>query len=165
MEADKGMVRPILSSHEFVMFALFNDNPVFDDRNNVRVANRGQPVCHHNGGSVHHHAVKCLLNDVLRLGVESACGLIKEQNSGVLHNSPGYGDPLFLSPGELDTPFADQRVEPLWQARYELVAVGRLSGGLDLRVSHHIVSTVHNVRSDGRVEQDRFLAHEPNLLP
>ena len=48
----------------------------------------------------------------------------KKRRNTNLKNSPGYGNPLFLTSREHHTTFPNERVKALWEAQDELVGIG-----------------------------------------
>uniref|UniRef100_A0A0D9WCG8 Uncharacterized protein n=1 Tax=Leersia perrieri TaxID=77586 RepID=A0A0D9WCG8_9ORYZ len=60
----------------------------FGDKNK----NKNKTMCNNHSGSVHHHPVKCVLDDALRFSVECACRFIEKEDLGILDNGTGDRD-------------------------------------------------------------------------
>ena len=62
-----------------------------------------------------------------RLGffIQRRSGFVKDQQLRIIVKSPGNTDPLPLSAGKLDAPFADLRIQALRQTFHKLVQLGQ----------------------------------------
>ena len=67
--------------------------------------------------------------------VEVGGGLVEEEEGRVLQQGPCEGEALPLAPRELVALLADPGVEPLREARHEVVEAGRGQGGPQLRLA------------------------------
>ena len=68
----------------------------------------------------------------LGLGVEVRGGLVEKEEGRVLEERPREGEALPLAPRELVTLLADPGVEPVRQARHEVVETARGQGRAQL---------------------------------
>ena len=82
------------------MRAAFDHIAVIHDENHVGVANRGEAVRDHEGGTVHGQRVHGLLNQLFSTGIDRRCGLIEDQNRCVLYHCAGNGEQLLLAGGQ-----------------------------------------------------------------
>uniref|UniRef100_A0A0D9WCG7 Uncharacterized protein n=1 Tax=Leersia perrieri TaxID=77586 RepID=A0A0D9WCG7_9ORYZ len=73
----------------------------FGDKNK----NKNKTMCNNHSGSVHHHPVKCVLDDALRFSVECACRFIEKEDLGILDNGTGDRDANSVS-----IPYSSQTV-------------------------------------------------------
>ena len=61
---------------KFLMFALLDDLPVADHKDQIRVADGGQAVGDNKGSTAMEKFLCGLLNELLGLGVNGGCGLV-----------------------------------------------------------------------------------------
>ena len=95
---DQGCVCPVWDLHQLVMAALLNNLALLHHSNAVCVLDGAEAVCYNNGGAPHHQPLQGILDQPLRLSIQSTGGLVQQQNPGVLQYGPGYGHPLLLTP-------------------------------------------------------------------
>ena len=91
-----------------VVAARLNHAPTINDRNDVSVLDRAQPVCHQDDG---HRIGPCfarldqslngLSDHLLALAVQGAGGLVQQQDAGVPDDCACNGDPLLLAAAQL----------------------------------------------------------------
>ena len=115
--------------------------------------------------------IQGILNDTLRLCVQSAGGFIEEKDSRVGDDSTSDGDTLLLTTRYQKTALSDQSVISVRQFRHESVGVGFDACLLDqgeflvlwsiLPLSAN--QTVGDVILDSGGEKDGFLRNETNL--
>jgi len=65
------------------MFALFNNVAVFDDQNNVRIADGGQTVGDNEARPALHQVEHRVLDEDFGPGIDRASGLVQNQYLGV----------------------------------------------------------------------------------
>ncbi|CAA7407672.1 unnamed protein product [Spirodela intermedia] len=82
---------------------------LLDDRDHICIADGRETVRDDDGGPAHGRQVQGLLDNALRLGVQRAGRLVKEEDLGGLYDCPGDGDPLLLPTRHLDAPLAHLR--------------------------------------------------------
>jgi hypothetical protein len=113
LHADElGVGAAVPSGHEVVVRAHLGDGAGLQDGDEVGLADGGEPVRDDEGGAADHEAVQRLLHQLLRLGVQRACGLVEEEDGRVLEHGPGNGDPLLLAAGELQAALANLHAWP-----------------------------------------------------
>ena len=78
--------------------APLGDTVFGDDDDLIRVSNGGQTVGDGDGRSVSGQLFKTLLDPAFALIVQSAGGLVKNQDRRILQEYPGNGYPLFWPP-------------------------------------------------------------------
>ena len=122
----------------------------------------GEAVGDQQGGAPGHEPLEGLQDEVLGLGVEGGGGLVEDEHRGVAQQGPGDGDPLALPTRQRRPPLAQHRVVALGQGGDELVDVGRLGRGLDLR-GRGAGASVGDVVGHRHGEQERLLQHDGHL--
>lgn len=78
--------------------ALADDFAISHDNNPVCGEYGGEAMSDDNAGSPLHEVVQSLLDDALGFSVQSRSGFVQDQKRRVLHDGPGNGQTLFLSP-------------------------------------------------------------------
>ena len=67
-------------------------------------------------------------DSVLRIGIQSACGFIKDENTFVGKESTGQGNALLLTAGEVASIFQNQRRVAVLTGIYEGRGIGKPGG-------------------------------------
>src|SRR5687767_8696473 len=80
-------------------------------------------------GAMGEQPFQSLLNQPLRGCVNAGGGFVEQKNRGVLEQSPGNADPLFLSHAEFDTPFSNPRIVTFRKSGDKLMTIGRFRSG------------------------------------
>ncbi|WVZ69186.1 hypothetical protein U9M48_018012 [Paspalum notatum var. saurae] len=62
---------------------------VIQDCDDIGPFDRGEAVCHHNGGAADHYSVQCILNNALRFSIQGTGCLIKEYTQTMSNNKCG----------------------------------------------------------------------------
>mmetsp|Transcript_3141 Transcript_3141/g.6712 ORF Transcript_3141/g.6712 Transcript_3141/m.6712 type:complete len:214 (-) Transcript_3141:257-898(-) len=137
--------------------------PVGDDRDDVRVANGGEPVgddeCRPPLRA--HEFVERRLHNALGRRVERGGRLVKYEHRRVSHDRPRDRDALLLSARELQPLLTHLRREPLREIAYEQGV--RLGGCLDHLLVGRAVSSHPDVPLDAAAEEHRLLRDQPDL--
>ena len=81
------------------MCALLDHDTILDYQYAVSIDHCRESVCNHNTSSSLRGLVKCFLDDLLALGVQSRRGLVQKKNLWISNKSSGDGDSLFLTTG------------------------------------------------------------------
>ena len=74
------------------------------------------------------------LDELFVLGIDTARGLVQQQDRRILEERPRYGDALALATREAQAAVADDRIVAVGQPSNEVVGVGRAGGRLQLRL-------------------------------
>ena len=88
------------------MGALLDDTPAVDDDNVLCEAYRAETVGDDNRGASGRRALKCVDNRALGGSIETASGLVENQNGSVAQHGAGDGDALLLTAGQAASPFS-----------------------------------------------------------
>ncbi|KAF1730746.1 hypothetical protein CRV24_008816 [Beauveria bassiana] len=131
--------------------------------NQVRVENGAQPVGDKDAraGLFAQDAVDVDHEALLRVGVERAGGLVKEEQRRVLEQQAAHGQALLLAAGNHEPALADFGVVAVGEARNRVVDAGALRGGHHLR-ARRVDGAVANVVLDRVVEERRVLRDDAN---
>ena len=86
-------------------------------------------------GSSLYQLRESVLNCLFCLGIESASRLVENENFGVSENSAGNCDPLPLAARKIVAVLTDYGIVSVAEIYYEIVSVGRLCRGNNLRGS------------------------------
>ena len=121
---------------------------LFQNHDNVRVLDRGEPVSDDKYGPAKHEPVHTLLDNGLGPGIDGGGGLIQDHDRWVGHGRPGNGDQLALALGQTRTITGKDGVISLWKTSYKAVRIGQLGGGDTFFVSS-IKVAITNVFHDG----------------
>ena len=132
---------------------------VVDDQQLIRFPDGREPVGDDQRGAAAQGLLQCPLHCGLGLGVQVGGGLVEHDDVGRLEDEAGQGDPLLLAAGEPVAPFADQGVEPFGELGHQVAELGVRQGGEDLLLGG-FGTGVHQVRSQGVVEEVRVLGHD-----
>src|SRR5438445_4307685 len=138
------------------MPAPLDDPASVHDDDDVGVGDRRKPVGDHKAGPPAQEILQRLLNQLLAFRVQVAGRLIQDQDLGSRQDGPGDGQPLALPPGQLYSPFPDDRVVPLRQHGNELMGIGAPGGVEDLRV-RGAMTAVGDVFAHRAIEQEHLL--------
>ncbi len=95
---------------QLVVVALFDDVAVFDDENDVRVADGRKPMCDDKTGSADHEFGHGFLNFDFRAGIDVGSGLVENEHPRVRQHGPRNRDQLFLSLGDIYAVVGEQGV-------------------------------------------------------
>jgi len=85
--------------HELGMAALLDDFSVTEDEDLVSPSGRGKAMSDKQGGSAFHHVLERFLDGFLADRVETAGGLVEEENRRLSNDGARDGDALHLAPG------------------------------------------------------------------
>ena len=88
-----------VSGQELFVGALLNDAPAVDDDNMMCEAHRAETVGNDKRGASGSRAPKRVDNRALRRSIQTAGGLIENQNARVAQYGAGNGDALLLPAG------------------------------------------------------------------
>ena len=106
-------------------------NTAFIDHNDlVCVPDGGKTVGDGDGCPVLRQLLQAFLNMAFTLIVQSAGGLVKNQNRGILQENPGNGYTLFLTAGKACSPFSHKGIIAVRQRLDELVNIGLLAASM-----------------------------------
>ncbi len=94
LSVDQGPV-PAVASDQAVVRARFRDLAIIHDDDQVRVADRRQPMCDHDRRGLDHGEIA--IEELLGQGVQLARRLIEQQDRWVLHQRSGQRDSLPLT--------------------------------------------------------------------
>jgi len=92
------------------MASAFDDFPVPDYKNQVRMHHRGKPVSNHHDRFIPADLLNGFLYQLFAFVIERACGLIQKDQRRIFQKYARKRNPLFLPARELDSPFPDFRV-------------------------------------------------------
>ena len=164
VELERGEARvQSASGDERVVRALVDDAALVDDEDAVGVADRREAMRDHEGRAALHEPREGVLHGGLALGVESARGLVEEQDRRVLEQGSRDGDPLALPAGQLDAPLADLGGVAALGGEDELVGVRRARRLLYLFVTR-IQTPVADVLGERHAEELDVLRDERDGL-
>ena len=150
--------------HQALVGALLADALFVQDENPVSALNGGQPMGDNQGGAVACQVLQGPLHHLLALGVQSAGGLVQNEDGRVLQKGPGNGKPLALASGQLYPPGADVRVVALGQLADKLLGPGPAGGGLHL-LKGGAGLAVSDVLCHGAGEQGHVLLYQAHIPP
>jgi hypothetical protein len=149
------------------MRARLQNPTVEEDKYPIGVTDRTQSVSDSNRDAIVSlgRGHQGLLNHTLRLCIESASCLIKQDDLGVPYESPCNSDALSLAAGELASTGTAGRVESLGQGGDEIPRIGSATGGFDLRLGGRFpgdldVHAERDVFANAAGEQGGFLLDE-----
>ena len=108
------------------MVSLFNDVPLIQHQNVIRIADCGQSVGYYEACSALHQVVHCLLNDAFRSGINRGGCLVQNQYRRVGKNCPGYCQQLLLTCRNVCSFFVNLHVIAPRQSPDEMIRVGGL---------------------------------------
>ena len=84
------------------------------------------------GGAVLHQSVQRFADLGFGFGIHGGGRVIEDQDARILQQGAGNRNTLFLSAGERDAFFADQRVVAIWKGQDHIMDGGGFRGALDL---------------------------------
>mmetsp|Transcript_41162 Transcript_41162/g.64307 ORF Transcript_41162/g.64307 Transcript_41162/m.64307 type:complete len:368 (-) Transcript_41162:934-2037(-) len=145
------------------MGSLLHYLAALDNRNDVRIADGGQPVCHNNASPANHQAIQSLLDKLLALSIQRACSLVKQEDLRILEQGTSNSNALLLSPRKHDSTFTTLSIVTLRQRLDEIVGVRQACGLLDTSMCADL-GAVHDVVLDGHGKEDWLLLHKPDLV-
>jgi hypothetical protein len=97
-------------------------------------------------------------------GVEPGGRLVQDQDGGVAQDRAGDGDPLPLAAGQQPPALADRCLVAAGQGGDELVRIGGLGGGADLRIGR-AARPVADVVPDRSGEEQVLLLEQGDVVP
>ena len=144
------------------MAAALNDLTVGHHQNFMCRDNGGQTVRNDQGGFVLGNPPEFSLNGSFIGTVQCRCGLIKDQYRWVFQKRPGDRHTLLFSAGQFQAPLTHLCLIAQSGLCNEVMNVGTLCRLNDLlRGRLHL--TVSDVVTNGVIEQDRVLGHDPDV--
>src|SRR5580700_7232532 len=96
-----------VQSIKFFVGAAFDNPSLFDDQDLIGSADGGKAMRDDEGGSPLHQVGKTLLDQLLRLGVKTRSGFVKNEDARLRQNGAGNRNPLALSSRQFHSSFAD----------------------------------------------------------
>ena len=136
----------------------FEELPLLKDQDDVGIADKGEAVAGHEGRAACHELCERLLDNLLRLRLHGAGGLIEDQQERVGEEGAGDSEPLALSPRELHPPLPDLGRVALGEVEDKVVGVGALGGFLQRFGARRTVAVAQVLR-DRPIEEKRLLRH------
>ena len=98
---------------QLVVRSLLDDAPVVEHHDEIRVADRREPVGDHERCPPGHEALERVEDHGLGLRVDRGGGLVEDEDRRVLDEGAGDADALALASGELCATLAELRVVAL----------------------------------------------------
>src|SRR6266487_2247197 len=105
-----------------------------------------------------HQRLQCGLDQALRMCIESACGLVQDQNARIFEDYACNCDTLFLTARELVSALTNNRIIAILQFHDAIVNSSGLCGRDHLFIGC-ILACVEQVFSDRCVQQVSLLCH------
>src|SRR2546426_11958799 len=102
------------------MRAALDDSSVFQNKDDIRLADGCEAMSDHNTGPALHQPVEGIENDGFGYSIESGRGLVENENGSIADDCASDHDALALAPGNGDTAGADHRVVSIRQVLYEI---------------------------------------------
>ena len=149
-------------AHELLMDALLDDPALFHHDDEVRAAQRAQPVGHDERGAAGDRAVERLENLVLRLAVDGRGRVVEQQDRRLEQHRARDGETLALAARQRVAALAEDGVVALRQLQDEVVGRRDPRGLLDLRRGGAGMAE-GDVGRDGVRKQEALLEHEPDV--
>ena len=144
------------------MAAHGNNAPLIHHHDTVRLFDRRQTVCHHNGRTVPAQVIKCRLHQTLALGIQRRGRLIQQKHRGVAQDRTRNGDALLLPPRQHHAPLAHIGVIAFGQVHDEFMRGGGFGGSFDLCI-RRVRATKADVVARGGGKDDRVLRHQRDM--
>jgi hypothetical protein len=95
------------------MRSLFDDDAAIEHEDLVGRSNRRKAVRDDEHGPPAHELLHRILDDGLALAVEAGRRLVEQKDGRIGEDGTRNGYTLALTSGELEAPFADDRIEPV----------------------------------------------------
>ena len=92
--------------HQDRVGPLFADGALVEDDDAVQVTDEGEAVGHHDGCAACHEFGQGLADGILVGGVESARGLVEDEDLGIAQEGAGEGQALAFAAAETDAAVA-----------------------------------------------------------
>src|SRR5882672_3951982 len=159
---DQATIDAAREAQQVGMVAVLDDASVVEDQNAVELAHRRQTVGDDERRAAPHQRFHGVLDQGLRLAVETRGGFIQDQDRRIGQEGARNRDPLALAAGELDAALADQRGIALWQPLDEGVGMGQPRRRFDLH-RRGVGPPISDVLGQRAVEEQRFLLHDRHL--
>ena len=83
-----------------------------------------ESMCYHQNGSALADSVQSLLDQLLRVSIQSTRGLVQNEDAWVLEQRPRYRDPLLLSARHGVASLSYHSAIAIWECTYEVVSIG-----------------------------------------
>ena len=144
------------------MRPLLDHPPVLEDDDQVRVADRREPVRDHEGGAPGEEPPERLLDLALGADVDRGGRLVEDQDPGVGQERAREGDELTLAEREPCPALAELRLVAVLELEDETVGADRLRGRRDL-LRCRVRSRERDVLGDGAAEEESLLGDDPEL--
>src|SRR2546427_1207684 len=114
------------------MRAALDDSSVFQDKDDIRLADGCEAMSDHNTGPALHQPVEGIENDGFGYSIESGRWLVENKNGSIADDGASDPDALTLAPGNRDTALADRSVVSIRQLLVEIVRIRRFCGFVNL---------------------------------
>ena len=138
--------------------------------NHISVSNGGESVSNNNYclHTLLDQSIKCFLDLVFTICVQSGGSLIKKKDSWLSNKSSCYCDPLLLTTGEFDSSFTNEGVIHVRESLFimnKIIGVGFSASFINVCFGNFIfVKSVADVGADGSSEQAWFLRNDTDLI-
>lgn len=106
------------------MFAPFYDLTLMHHTDLIRITDRRETVGDHYGRTILHQVLQRFLYQTFGFRIQGGCGLIQDQDRGILQDRTGDTDSLALSAGQFSTPVADIGIVTFLTRYDKIVSVG-----------------------------------------
>src|SRR5437899_3703574 len=97
------------------MRAALDDSSIFQDKDDIRLADGGEAMSDHNTGPALHQPVEGIENDGFGYSIESGRWLVENENGSIADAGASDPDALTLAHGNRDTGHAAHRVDSILQ--------------------------------------------------
>src|SRR5438046_916189 len=144
------------------MRAALDDSSIFQDKDDIRLADGCEAMSDHNTGTALHQPVEGIENDGFGYSIESGRWLVENENGSIADNGPSDPDALALAPGHRCTALADNSVVSIRQLLDETVRIRQLFG-FDNFLKRGSRFAIRDVLPDRRAEEQRFLQNKSKL--
>ena len=148
--------------HQVAEIPALDDAALLEDQDQVRIPNGRQAVGNDEGGAALFQVFESHLHLGFGGGVQSAGGLVQDQNGRVFEQHPGDRQALALTAAQIGAALTDAGLVSARLAQDEIVGVGLTRRLLHLGVAG--IRLAHpQVVGDTAVEQQAFLENHPDL--
>lgn len=145
------------------MIPLFNNPPLINNNNMIRILHRRQPMSYNNSSPILRNIIKSLLNTSLISPIQSRSSFIKQQNLRILQYSPSNTQPLLLPSTKLTPTRPHISLQLILQPHHKIISISLLQSSNNLLLTSPRLPKLQ-ILFNSSSKKHRFLPHIPYIL-
>ena len=152
-----------LTCHELLVGAPLDNTALLKDNDKVGMTDGGEAMGHDKSRAAREEGLECLLHKAFAFGIESAGGLVEDEEAGVGEDGAGNREALPLSAAEEGAAVANLSIVALGLLHDEIVGLGYLRS-TDYLLHRGLGHSEGDIVADGVVEEVGLLRDNSDMM-